>query len=48
MGQFRNKLINTEGASIIIVSDDEWDMGTVLLYHPNDLANMTNFKCNRR
>ena len=31
MDQFRNKLVNRNDASLIIVSDDEWDIGTVLV-----------------
>ena len=32
MNQFRNKLINRNDASLIIVTDDEWDIGTVILF----------------
>ena len=35
MDQFRNKLVNRNNASLIIVSDDEWDLGTVLLCYIN-------------
>ena len=35
MDQFRNKLVNRNNASLIIVSDDEWDIGTVLLCYIN-------------
>ena len=35
MDQFRNKLVNRNNASLIIVSDDEWDIGTVVLCYIN-------------